>query len=561
MRRLKSKPVVVGALAGALVLTFAAWRFASPSAAEAPRLERYLPAETVGFVEVNNLRTQAIKIMDSEAWRAFADQNQAASTFFMMAANHAGVLDASYAVALIGISSNAEGAPAPQFVLVGEFTSAGERRTFERRVLRLTRRSSEGEEEVKPEQYGDATIRVVKSDKGRGFIYAQAGNLLFLSNTPEAVRKVLDVRGGKAASLEGSEAFVRARSGKGEGEAAFGYLDAAALTRLVDSAPAGEKGKIESFRQLFHGVGADSVRTVTMKSSFVDGRVVERFDVVAPESTGILRTVASNPPTTGALLALVPSNALHAFDASIANVPQAFDQLASLLDGVGSHEGRKGFVEGLAEFKAKTGMDLRQDLLGQLGGEVCVAQVGTNEGKGGLLIVAVKDAQGFSATVEKLAKSKGQEVTWGDYEGVRIAQTTGGKGDGFHFAFVNGNFVGSGNRRALESAIEAARSGDSLASSQSYRSASSALRESPQFIYYGSNADYLNGLGRTLSGGEQEFKTSGQSVSLRPSFAFGVARPDGFHVESHTPLGTFPRLLASITARLGDEKKREKKAE
>jgi hypothetical protein len=65
--------------------------------------------------------------------------------------------------------------------------------------------------------------------------------------------------------------------------------------------------------------------------------------------------------------------------------------------------------------------------------------------------------------------------------------------------------------------------------------------------------DYLNGLGRQLQGGEQEFKTEGQRASLRPSFAFGVTREDGFYVESRTPLGTFPRMLTAVTSKLGGE--------
>ena len=58
-----------------------------------------------------------------------------------------------------------------------------------------------------------------------------------------------------------------------------------------------------------------------------------------------------------------------------------------------------------------------------------------------------------------------------------------------------------------------------------------------------------------LRAGEYEFKTEGQRAALRPSFAFGVTREDGFYVESRTPLGTFPRMLTAVSSKLGDEKK------
>ena len=63
-----------------------------------------------------------------------------------------------------------------------------------------------------------------------------------------------------------------------------------------------------------------------------------------------------------------------------------------------------------------------------------------------------------------------------------------------------------------------------------------------------------------LKGNGQEFKSSGQAASLRPSIAYGLSKPEGFYVESRTPLGIFPRLLAGVSSRLaaeGPEKKGE----
>ena len=76
----------------------------------------------------------------------------------------------------------------------------------------------------------------------------------------------------------------------------------------------------------------------------------------------------------------------------------------------------------------------------------------------------------------------------------------------------------------------------------------------PQFVYYNSNADYLNHLGHTLKSSDDTFKTEGQSASLRPSFVYGVMRADGFYVEGHTPLGAFPRLLSGVASKLGEKK-------
>ncbi|HEX8291196.1 MAG TPA: DUF3352 domain-containing protein, partial [Pyrinomonadaceae bacterium] len=377
MERLKSKSFILFA-AAVLVLggAAAAVEFARPTKAENPRLERLLPADTVGFVEVNDLRAQALKIIESEAWREFSRENSAASSLFMIGANHAGALDASYAIALLGVEQAADGKPEPQFVVVGQFDGWDSRRTFENRVLRFVTEGQKNGLETRTEEYEKAKLNVVTKQGGQGFAYAYANELLVVSNRPEAVRRVLDVRAGKQPSLETNQAFRQARAATPGVDGMFGFLDGAALTRIVDGAQAaGADEKLAAFRQLFHGLGAASVQSASFTSTFEDGRVVERFGVVAPGRAGVLATVAANPPTEGKLLALVPETAVQAFDASVANAPQTFDQMFALASQLSNQAGKPGPEEGLAQFTERTGVDLRAEIVGAVGTEVCAAQL------------------------------------------------------------------------------------------------------------------------------------------------------------------------------------------
>lgn len=563
MNRLKRKPYIIGLLAGAMLIAFAAWRFAMPSAAEAPRLEQYLPAETVAFVQVSNLRAQALHIIDSEAWGAFSRENQSASSLFMMTVNHTGALDASYALALVGVEAGADGNPQPGFVIVAEFDGNGARRTFENRVLRLVRQAQEKGVEPKTEEYGGVEISLYTKDGRNAFAFAQKGNTLLISNAAGPIRKVLDVHGGKAKSLEANETFVRARARTASREGMFGFLDGAALTRMVESAPAAmAQGEAAAFQQLFQGLGLKSVESVALSSAFADGRAVERVSVVAPQREGVLKTIAENPPTEQALLALVPEDAVQAFDASVAGAPQVFDEMLALANQAAAQGGKKNLGDALREFTEKTGIDFRGEIVGALGSEICVAQLAAGEERGGVFILNLKDEARFTQALEKAARQKKHTITEREYNGVAVRQITGEKGHAFHFAFSNGNFVASGEAFAVERVLDTAQSGRSLAASASYRAASAGLEGGPQFVYYNSNADYLNRLGSMLSSKEHEFKTTGAGAGIRPSFAFGVARADGFYVESRSPLGTFPRVLAAMTAKLSNEKKPvEKKVE
>ncbi len=561
MNRLKRKPILFGGAAAVLVLVVAAWMFASPSAAEAPRLERMLPAETVGFVQVNNLRTQALKIMESDAWRELSKENQSASSLFMMAANHTGALDASYALALVGMDA-AEGdkQPQPQFVLVGEFGSWDSRRNFDNRVLRSLRESSKKGVSIKEEEYADTTIHVVTSEGREDVTFARKDETLYLSNSVGALKKVLDVRAGKAKSLETSETFTQARARASINDGMFGYLDGAALTRLIESGPSSEShAGVAAFRQLFHGVGADSVRSAAFTSAFDGGRVVERVTVNTSGKEGVLGTIATNAPTSQALLALVPEDALQAFDASIAGAPQTFDQLLTLVGQVAAQSG-KNPQDLFAEVSSKTGIDLRNDLIGQLGAEVCVAQLPNGEERGGVFILNVKDEQAFARTLEKIAEHKKAVVTSREYKGVVVRNIGGENGRGLEYAFVGGNLVASGKGRMVERVIDTAQGGPSLAQNAAFREAGAGV-SNPQFVYFNTNADYLDRLSHVLKSDDHEFKSSGRAATLKPSFAFGVSKPEGLFVESRTPLGTFPRLLAALTSKLGNEKKEESKQE
>jgi hypothetical protein len=558
VERLKRKSFIIVAAVALLVVGLVAVRFAQPTKAENPRLERFIPSDAVGFIEVNDLRAQALKVIESEAWREFAKENSAASSLFMIGANHAGALDASYAVALLGTGADEAGKPEPQFVIVAKFDGWESRRTFENRVLRFVTEGQQKGVETKTEEYGGAKLNLVTKQGRHGFAYAYANELLVVSNTTDAVKRVLDVRSGKVASLETNQTFAQARARAKAVDGMFGFLDGAALTRIVDNAPAGANEKVAAFQQLFHGMGGGSVQSVAFTSAFENGRVVERFSVVAPNREGVLATVATNPPTQGALLALVPDTAVQAFDASVANAPQTFDQLIALASQLSVQSGKKGPADVLAEFTEKTGVDFRGEIVGAVGAEFCAAQLTAStaeDGPSGVLLLNLKDESAFAHALAKFAQSKGRTMTERDYKGVTIQRIEGENGHGLEYAFVGGNFIASGKGSAVERVIDTTQGGRSLKSSASYNAAAAQLSGPAQFLYYNSNTDYLNNLGRTLKGGEQEFKTEGQSASLRPSFAFGLTLPDGFYVESRTPLGTFPRLLTAITSKLGSENK------
>jgi hypothetical protein len=256
-------------------------------------------------------------------------------------------------------------------------------------------------------------------------------------------------------------------------------------------------------------------------------------------------------------LAYVPADALQAFDASIAAAPQTFDQFTALMSESAPHDGKRSIAEVLQEVTDKTSIDLRNEIIGALGAEVCIAQLHAGDGSrhSGVLLLNLKNEQAFAQALEKMAQHKKVAIETRDYKGVSVRTLAGEKERGLSYAFMNGNLIASGDVTAVERVIDTAqKNAPSLASSERYVAASASLKSSPQFVYYNSNADYVSRLGSMLKSKDYEFKATGAQADIHPSFAFGLTQADGFYVESRTPLGTFPRLLTAVTAQLARDK-------
>ena len=537
-----------------LVVGVAAWKFAVTSRAEAPHMERYLPATTLAFVQVHDLREQTLHIAESDAWKEFSKSNPSASGLFLIAANHTGLLDASYAIAITGVNVS-KGKPEPNFALIAEFSSNDTRRAFESRVLSLTPQQKNSANEPKGEDYGNVHIRLLGSSTGDSAAYAQTGNLLILANSVDTVKSIIDAHDGKIKTLGDNPQLAQARSHIGYNDGMFGFVDGVGMTNLIDTVPVNGKGQdmVSIFRELFHASGADSTQSVAMTSAFADGRVVERFTIVTKDGgQGALRSILNNPGTKQDLLNLVPDSANAVADVSIANAQQTFEELTAMADRLATEHGQHTTGDLFKEVFDQTGIDVRNDFIQSLGSEACIVDLSDDGKHAGAVILNLADQEKFNHVIELLAQKAKKTITSQDYQGVQIKTTALENEGGVFYAFVNGNYVASGKLAAVQQIIDTAKSGKSLSTSVAYRTAAAPLSGSPQFVFYGTNHHYLHEMTEMIPGQNKDLKDATQGeTNLAPSFAFGIAKPDGLYVESYSPLGTFPHLLTLVTAKIG----------
>jgi len=542
----KKKTLLLITVAVCFILAIVAWQFTKPSAAGPPRLERFLPSTTLGFLQAYDLRAQTLHITQSTAWSALLEQDPMAGPLLLMGANHAGIMDASYALALVGLDVQG-GHPAPQAALLGHFNSTTSLRMFEHRLLQKLKAPS-------PNRQNHNGIEILlweESPKG-SVAYAKSGNLAVMSNSVPALRMVLDVARGRATSLAGNPRLIRARQRASSNDEMFGFLDGEQLQKALISLPDGSKQK--EISGLLEGMGLTSIESGSMASSFEDGRVLETFDLHVPlGGNGFLRELLSNPPTQTTLLNWVPEEAHQVADASIANSGDAFKHLKTVMAPLMQQHGGLDPDDFLLKFHAKTGIDFQEELLKSLGGEICLAQITIESVSRQLLLINVLDETGIAKLFEKVAQKNNWKIHSEDFQGIPVHQINMAANHSLGWAFFKGNLAVSTSMELIKKSLATQQNGKSLGLSPAYLEARQLLQQPPMFIYYRDNRDYLKQLESLLKTSKKGIPELRETAQLKPSFAFGCASASGFQIRSYSPLGTFPSLMIGILSHITPE--------
>ncbi len=545
----RKKTILLTTVFVCFALAIITWQFTKPTAAGPPRLERFLPATTLGFIQAYDLRSQTLHITESEAWRALLEENPTAGPLLLMGANHAGVLDASYAVALCGLEMQNE-KPFPAGALLAHFDSHFSLRVFERRLLEKRRTSVKGEK-----LYEGVKISIWEEKDHPPLYYAKKDRLAVLANSLASVTGILDVASNKAPSLATNPRLLEARGRATNNDELFGFFDGSQLRQTLKGVSDEQKQKM--LKEFLQETGLDWVDYGAMSSSFVEGRVLESFELHIPQQgAGILREVLNTPPTSGALLSLVPEGASQVLDASIANTADAFDHFLALIDRWVSSQNKPGAEDFLKHFTEKTGIDFQEDFLKSLGAEICLAQFSADPSEG-LLLLNLLDENRMEQTLKKMADKIRQPLTTATYQGFPVRQIALPGKKALSYTFINGNLIVSSTRESVEKSIATHRDGKSLSVSSSYLEARQEMQHPASFIYYSSNKDYLRQLEVVLKASDKDFQPGEKDSNLRPSFAFGYTQPNGYLIKSLSPLGIFPRTLMMVTSRITAEIEKE----
>ncbi len=225
----------------------------------------YVPADTLVYLEANDLPDIATSIINTDAWKALAPAagirsnlgnlgwlSRLASWTGIGPADAVVLSRAQIAVAVLNLEAADAGDTLkikPVYAVVVE-SHTGEGRlqsAVEKRVGEFAGRAYGEPRVVTKEVWGAKVTTWSSPDGARRIVAAVTGSLAVIGNDESAVQACLAVRRGERPSLEGSPRVeeMRRRVG-GNGGLAFGYVSPEGAARLLEMATAAYAGQISS---------------------------------------------------------------------------------------------------------------------------------------------------------------------------------------------------------------------------------------------------------------------------------------------------------------------------
>jgi hypothetical protein len=530
------KRVLVGLIA---VVAAAVLFWQLTGRAASPQLERFLPADTIAFVEGANLSEQVLRLVETKAWQAFSRAHPEAASGALLGANYSGLLRADVAAGLVRLKTNGDRAE-PVGVVLAESDNADFKGNVEAFI------SGRFGEKATTTEYRGVTITTYDGDRGPRLSTAQLDDLFIFSDRVDGTKEVIDAAGGHVPSLATSARLTAVRQRLGYTDGLFGFVDAEQARRALHEAHqmkwrSRHAGDVE---QVIQALGVDSVTAIGGACSFEDGGMVERFRVEIPNGgTGVVRSLLRAPAGPRQILSVIPAGAGHVFVATVSDPSTVYDQLHQVFQRAASPRCEGSLEAELAEL----GVDLKSDVVAALGGEMAIVEVPGSSSRHRVAgIVQVHDPERIAQSFKQVAAKKDLALDEATYAGRPFLTLHSGSraNHKIHLAFVD-SFLVSGDEDAVRAVIDAQASGRTMAAAAEYQQAFGNRASSSLFTFYSTNDRLLGLMSQTLGRG-----TAGAPVAatekLFPTALYGVAESDGLYIESRSPLGTVPHILTNL---------------
>lgn len=545
-------------------------------------MERYVPATSLAFIEIDNLPDLVDGLTDTKAWREVAPALGLSSQLRLLGfasdlIGRTGVgpdeavvaARAQYAISLTGVDAETGATDEgpfvhfkPRFALVVETHASPETsaRLVRERASIIAQRIYGGSAVEDSESYQGSDLLVFHGPQPeRQLVAASSGSVVVIANHAAPVKSCLDAINGREPSLADDETLRQMRPTIDHGGPVFAFMTESGVAKLVELGPAliasrfrGDPETLGSMAGLFEHLSKQAAAGLLYSSEFASGVVVEKYlTALKPlAAEGLAEPLKPAPGASFPSLQLIPNDAK---DFTILNVERvgalperALKSLSPRVDIVAT----LALKQLVMNIRKQYGLEPSDDVGDALGNEITFASF--DDGNPMAMLVRVTDKTRLTPIVARYLESDGAKLTTDSYAGTEINISS--NEDGRAAAFV-GSYLVLGTRDQITKIIDTQASGISMANDERLKDAIAKRPASASIISYrpettdaGELMLAISKLTRVTDGSRELLKQDAVRAALDrvpPRMSFTEFRGSGIYTETRSAVGNFS-LVASL---------------
>ena len=469
-------------------------------------MERYIPANAIGFIEIDSVGDVVSGLTGTSAWRDLAPAlgissqiSQLGSAADFIGRTGLGPAEAvilgrsQYAAVVTGLDAESSSSEdrlninlRPRFCLIAETHSKPEvasRLVKERTSIIAHRIFGESVSESSVDYAGDELLIEELQGTHRKLVSAASGSLILLGNDVDSLKSCLDTIRGRSASLAADPVLTRNRSEVDRSAAVFAFVTASGIEKLLPLALGDTASRFTTNADrialtagLSEHLSKQAITGFLYSQEFSSGGTTEKYlTALKPEIAGDLAEIMRPDSRPDAGLPM-PEGAQYVTRLSVKHIGDLPDRILrqlsrrmDLVAGLAMREFVKAFHKGL-------GLDVNDSIGDAVGSDVTVVQFGGDEPTA--MLIDVRDRERLLPLVNKYLTASGYEVSSENQQGADVMRST--NPDGRAAVFLDNTLVlcsrdqinkilGAGNNKS--SAVDASAEACLVRSKNSVREA------------------------------------------------------------------------------------------
>lgn len=538
----------------------------------------YVPESALGYLEINNLPQLAAEITQTRGWQqlapaygisdklAFLGQAEKLGWLAGLTGNKEAAVftDAQIAVVVMGLEARTEDIK-PRFalVIVSQGNEKALRAVIEKQLPGLAENLLGQTKLQVAEQAGLPTsIYQAVSDPQKELISIQLGDAWILANNIESLRACISTKLKRQASMANNFYLQQARPEIGANAAAFGFVSAEGVKRLLrlgthlaSNGILGKAALAGAVGEVFTEFSTRTCDGLAYSASFENGQLVDRYvTLFKPELTDKLKEIVKTNSNEAQALAVIPAAANEATIYKVTNPSQTLEDLEKAISArvdVAQSFLLHQFVLGMRE--AAFGAKAAELTNTAIGDEIASFNL-TDEPVDRVWLIATRNRAPLAQLAENiLTQFQNKQIATISRESFNGFELLNSSEPSRGSAVFVGNFLALGQRDQLLRLIEAHRAGQSLKTSQQFSAAAKVAANAPSLSYTSvkeESGEMMTGLAR-LAG----LAISPGQISALDQLALSASTTSignqGLLVESRSPFGNLPFLVSLLAGTKG----------